>query len=148
MRKLLKDHWSLGENLTERCLATYGGHVYITAQVIRFLLGEKKEDFSADMGALTGAWNGIAVCLRPEAYENGTSQLVEGVCYYGFAPLGEAMDPRAQTLSKNGTAGVVERNSVVIGLSNSLWLGAQYGLVPSFQMTRLMFLQQVSQFVR
>ena len=34
MRKLLVNHWGMGEGLAGHCLATYGGHVWQTSRAI------------------------------------------------------------------------------------------------------------------
>ena len=138
MRKLLVNHWGMGEGLAGHCLATYGGHVWQTSMAISEL-SLRKEQFAAEHMVPIGLYGGIVQCLEAEAEHPGITDLMREVAVHGWVPIGQATDPRAEILSANNVAGVVDERSVVVGLPRTVWEhGHDYGLIPASQHARLM----------
>ena len=138
MRELLINHWGMGKGLAEHCLAAYGGHVWHTSMAIS-RLSLRKEEFAAEDMVPIGLYSGIMKCLKAEAENKGITNLLRELAVHGWAPIDDATDPSAEIFSENNVAGVVSKQSLVVGLPRTVWAkGAKYGLVPASQQVRLM----------
>ena len=102
-------------------------------------LSLQKHDFAAeDVGPPT-VYSGIVECLEAEAEHPGMIDLLRDVAVYGFAPIEEIDDPRADMMVKKDVAGFVKKGSLVVGLPRSVWgCGGKFGLIPASQQVRLM----------
>ncbi len=102
-------------------------------------LSLQKHDFAAeDVGPPT-VYSGIVECLKAEAEHPGMIDLLRDVAVYGFAPIEEIDDPRADMMVKKDVAGFVKKGSLVVGLPRPVWgCGGKFGLIPASQQVRLM----------
>ncbi len=137
MRELLVEKWGLGPGLSELCLAAYGGHVLYTDMALSKLLLQK-QDFAAEDVCPPTVYSGIVECLEAEAELPGMTDLLRKVAVFGFAPIDESSDPRADMMVKKNVAGFVVQGSLVVGLPRAVWGSANYGLIPASQQVRLM----------
>jgi len=138
--KLLTQKWFMGDRLANLCLAAYGGHTYFTSLGVVKLLSQKHH-FAAENAAPVDVYNNVANSLEKHPETEG---LLWQLALKGFAPLPKADDPRAKVLSRANLAGVVSRQSVVVGLPEDVWRkNDQYGLVPPCMMVRLMILKML-----
>lgn len=144
MRELLVKHWGMGEGLAGHCLAAYGGHVLLTSNAISEL-SLRKEQFAAENMVPVGLYGCIMQCFMAEAGYPGMKDLMRKIAVHGWVSIDDHLDPRAEILSKNNVAGVVDNASLVVGLPRSVWGdGANYGLIPASQQVRLMIAKVLS----
>mmetsp|Transcript_11280 Transcript_11280/g.18944 ORF Transcript_11280/g.18944 Transcript_11280/m.18944 type:complete len:487 (-) Transcript_11280:289-1749(-) len=134
MIRLLRDEWNIRENLALALMSIYGGQYYNAYRAIGELV-MRGEDFYP-FGFHDP--QGILRCFK----ELGKDQeslvhVLEQLAVTGFAGVLDREDPVAEVLSKNNVAGVVGRSSIVVGLPRDMWLGNEYGLVPTSQTMRL-----------
>src|SRR5690606_38841328 len=83
----------------------------------------------------------VVRCVEAEeVYEPGMvgiRKLLQQLAETGFAPLLKETDPRAERLSRDYIAGVVNSSAVTVGIPPHVWDRGDHALVPATHFTRL-----------
>lgn len=127
MKRLLMEEWNMGPHLCSAFLAAYGGNIYLAKNALDDLCWKGPAMCPAD-ATLVGVDSSIAQCLN---MEGGVADALIRIARNGIAPIKDAMDPVAKTLSKHDVAPVVWRHGVSCGVSRAAWnsVDTKYGLV-------------------
>lgn len=158
MRHILVENWGMDPELAHYCLGVYGGHIFKTYRALDELLIEREwlsafsvasADIPMDLSRCLHAEDGSKCSLEavmrtiPQVSRKedlaGMKDILRGLAARGFVPLGRADDVIARVLAKYNIAAVVDKESFVFGLDQSLWdeTSSRYALVPSSQFTRM-----------
>lgn len=134
MYNALTKKWKMGHYLASVFVACYGGHLWNCANAVDAFKA-KKESFKARTALGSSQFSNVDICINAKI--DGMKELLEEAAKFGFAPILNDRDPRAEVGGLNGVIGVIDPDAVLIDVPDHLREGSRCGVVPLSQSMRL-----------
>lgn len=145
MYEALTTKWKMGHYLAMVFVACYGGHLWNCANALD-ALKTKKESFKARTVIGSSQFSNVDLCINSKI--EGMKELLEEAATYGFAPILNDRDPRAEFGGLNGVIGVIDPDAVVIDVPAHLREGTRSGVIPLSQSMRLVIANVLQDYER